>query len=180
MDIAVKVSRQHTINIFLVGKTGAGNTTILNRLLNTHEFVEDWNAMSVTKEVQYAEFKLEHNAETFNCKVIDSRGIRDRNSSDELSISQIKDAMTTITASPHTVNLVLFVVRDVQDLQFISTIKQSFTSRLSEVAALVITHCEDKNDHKRQQFVENLKSTTKDIDYMKKGIYTVGFPDLRE
>ena len=89
--------------------------------------------------------------------------------------------------APDGLNLVLFVVKEgyrvAEEAEVFQGIKQNLQDNIEEASALVITCCENKSTAAREDIVKKFhssKSTVKLAEFMKKGIYTVGFPDLYE
>ena len=176
-----EISIENTVNIFILGKSGAGKTTILNQLLGKEKFKVALLAGSVTQHVQYGKVKLTRDNEVYHCTIIDGRGFDDTNLVGNLEIiEQFKTAMTRYTASPNTVNLLLVVSKDIHDTYAFSLIKKNFTEKLSKVSVLILTHCDLYSEEERKKFIDSFEKHTDLYKFMGKGMYTVGFPTLKD
>ena len=187
-----KVSVHHWINVLLIGKTGVGKTTIINRLVKKYHFEEKWSTDSVTKYIQFVSAVIESNGETYNCRFIDTLGFLDANNEnnqnldDEKVILEMQKAMKKYTVDTKTINLVLYVIKkgrfDESDKRIFSLFKKSFTDKIKNVTTLVVTHCELMKDEQREKWVdEEIRTKESDFaNFFMSKIYTVGFPDLRD
>ena len=169
--------------VLVVGKTGAGKSTVANKILGREVFTIKNVPTSVTSEVE-AKCSLvydEPSRTRYQFKVIDTLGVFDTNLKHDAVITKIKEFFQK--DAPDGVNLVLFVFRKgrftQEERQTFDYIIKNFKKEISNYSALVLTYCDVENDDANQQFRQSFEDEANDIaDFMKKGIYMVGFPDL--
>ena len=169
--------------VLVVGKTGAGKSTVANKILGREAFNVKNVASSVTSEVE-AKCSLVYDRFSntrYKFRVIDTLGAFDTNLKNDAVITKIKEFFQN--DSPDGVNLVLFVFRKArftqEERQTFDYIIKNFKKEISNYSALVLTHCDGGSDAANQQFRQSFEDEVNDIaDFMKKGIYMVGFPDL--
>ena len=80
-------------------------------------------------------------------------------------------------------NLVLFVFKlsrwTTEDQQIYDFIIRQFSDELSSIFAFIFTGCEGMSDKERADcIIDFIKSKPAMAEFMKKGIHTVGFPDV--
>ena len=118
-------------------------------------------------------------------KVVDTMGFLDPRKNPDDTVKAIKTFFRNEVVEG--VSLVLFVTSERTVTKgFVDTIERikKHFKEVSLMSALVITRCETLSDDARERVVKEFE-TSKDPhlgdirDFMKKGIYTVGFPDLR-
>ena len=121
----------------------------------------------------------------YSVKVVDTMGFADPKRNPDDTIKAIQKFFREKVVEG--VSLVLFIMKDERVdekvVEMIKRIKKHF-NQISPMSALLITHCEQKSDDARKKIVKSFKtSTDQDVlnicTFMKKGIYTVGFPDLQ-
>ena len=105
-------------------------------------------------------------------------------------MSEVKNLKTYLQiTSPTNVNLVLFLCT--KNDHFTGEVMKCFdyvmqhvlSPATSDISALVITHCDDLDDEARTTTVDRFKRdpTTQYVaNFMKKGIYTVGYRDVTD
>ena len=177
------VEAVETRNVVVVGKTGAGKSSVANQILGLHKFTVKNVASSVTLDVEArsSSFYDESSGTRYNFKVIDTVGVFDTKKNNADVITKVKNFFEN--DSPEGINLVLFVFRkgrftDEERSTFDYIIK-NFSDKISDFSALVLTFCDGENDAANQQFLQSFQNEAADVvRFMKKGVYMVGFPDL--
>ena len=118
-------------------------------------------------------------------KMVDTVGLFDRRFRNKDTIAELKKYFKDIF--PGGINLVLFVSSKGrftdEEQACLETIVNIFHKDVSEISALVVTHCDHMTDARRHKYVEEFRSDrhTRDIAaFMRKGTFTVGFPDVNE
>ena len=170
-------------NVVVVGKTGAGKSTVANKLLGLEKFAVKNIASSVTSQVEArcSSFYDQSSRTRYNFKVIDTVGVFDTKQKNDDVMTKIKTFFQN--DSPEGINLVLFVFRKgrltAEEKRTFDYIMGNFNNQISDFSALVLTHCDAQNDAANQEFLASFKREARDvISFMKKGVYMVGFPDV--
>lgn len=177
---------QERRNIIVLGKTGAGKSTVANTILGQEVFPVSTSVQSVTRRIRRGEAKFTaHNVE-YNVKLIDTVGLFDTGAvTNTTTIEEIKTFFREkVTEGVH---LVLFVFKEgrftPEERDTFDFIIKKFSREISEISALVITNCELKSEKARQAIESEFRDvpTTKHIaDFVKQGIYVVGFPKIED
>ena len=176
-------SRAEKRNVVIVGKTGAGKSTVGNRILGDGRFEVDSTPSSVTSFATASSNTFTKDGVEYSVTVIDTIGLYDN--SGKLSNEQIMDnTRKTIKENVDGLHLVIFVIKNGRFTQeertTFDTIHKKFSTNIDPISALVITGCEGVNKEKViQQYKEN-HVTKQIVAHMQKGIYAVGFPDTNE
>lgn len=170
-------------NVVVLGKTGAGKSTVANKISGQQEFEVKNVASSVTAEVKAVRctFSDNDNRIQYHVKTIDTMGVFDTKRKNDDVMAEIKKFF--LTEAPEGVNLVLFVFRKgrftEEEKRTFEFITKNFQEQISDFSALVITACEDSNEQARAEFLYSFRQEAGDVaSFMKKGIYMVGFPDV--
>lgn len=176
-------------NVIVVGKTGGGKSTVANMILETKSKdppfkISDSNvADSATTEAQAAMGVLQTTGEHhYSVKVVDTVGFFDtKGMSNKQVINDTKQFIKDQV--PIGLNLVLFIykngrwTRDEQET--FNFITKHFKEEVSAISALIVTGCDGFSDTQKQAIIDEFKDSKPDIaNFMQKGIYPVGFPDL--
>ena len=174
-------------NVLVLGRTGAGKSTVANQIVGKKLFaVEKQSAASVTKEPVSKETEVTVEDIQYLFKAIDTVGLFDTPNTSHAAIFRQAKAFFRDKV-PEGVSLVLFVsgkgrITEKEEIVTIQSLINNFgKEKISDISALIVTHCEDMDSDARSAYVEELRSNdrTKHIaSFMRKGIYTVGFPDL--
>lgn len=184
----VKIKR----NVVVLGPAGVGKSSIANIIIDRKdEFnVHDFHTERVTRDVEMATCtRVVHDPTLgveceFEIKVIDTVGLFDDKLSNKDVMEDIKRFIKI--QMPEGVHLILFVFRH---RRFTLEVRDTFkriTDKLkgrniSDVSALVFTGCEQLSDEGREEFVSDFtkhKHTRDVANFMKKGVFCVGFPKL--
>ena len=180
--------------VIVVGKTGAGKSTVANVVLNRktalneleEEFEVKCSLESVTPKCSHRDSIMTDNGKYYNVRVIDTVGLFDTmNKSVDTTVSDMKQYMLNFCKDG--LNLVLFTMRegrfsDEEKVTFDFIIK-NFREEISNISALVITHCDIKAEEEREKIIRDFKESSKTANiasFMQKGIFTVGFPSLSD
>ena len=170
-------------NVVVVGKSGAGKSTVANKVLGLEKFAVKNIVNSLTSQVEArcSTFYDESSRTRFNFKVIDTVGLFDPTKSNIDLMTKIKTFFQS--DSPKGVNLVLFVSRKgrftIEERHTFDYIIHNFSNEISEFSALIFTCCDGQSDTANQEFLASFEREESSIaSFMKKGIYTVGFPSV--
>ena len=178
--------QQQRRNIVVLGKTGAGKSTVANQILGSDQFKVSTSTQSVTRRVTDGEAKVNVGDIDYNIKIIDTIGLFDSGPvTNKQVIQSIKSHFQKKV--PESVNLVMFVFREgrftVEEKNAFEYIITKFSKEISDISALIITNCELKSAKTREKIVAEFRGnpTTKPFaDFVKKGIFAVGFPNIEE
>ena len=180
----------------LLGKCGVGKSSIANQLVGYDPLsskkppfqISMGVFQSVTREISHKIMRFQKENIEYEITVIDTVGLFDTNSGfggrrnpailDEIE-AYLKDRFTGV-------NILLFVFRKgpltPEEKSVFSFVEEKFVKEISPISALVITNCENLTPNARDDIVEEFRRdrNTKNIaDRMEKGIYPVGFPDIK-
>ena len=171
-------------NIIVLGKIGSGKSTVCNHIVGRESFaVCSSVGRSERRKVSFAELRTHTSTDVeYHIKVADTQvGLRFFKSSSRV-VDQLKQKVSK--RFPEGVNLLLFVYKSgrftKEERECIDAIIRNFGPQFSDISALVVTGCEQMGAEERRELVDEFKSSelTKDIaNFMRKGIYPVGFPD---
>ena len=185
MMAALQIQRR---NVVVLGKTGAGKSTVANKIVGKEVFtVAKESVASVTKEPSSKEAKVTVDDIQYYIKAIDTVGLFDTGNTSHAAI--FRQAKTFFRDKvPEGISLVLFVFKEgrftkEENVTFQSLIDNFGKERISDISALIVTCCENMDSHARSAYVKELEEDplTKPItSFMRKGIYTVGFPDVEK
>ena len=172
-------------NFIVLGKTGVGKSTVANKILEVHdkkdpfEVSKDKVLSGVTKTLSSAMTMLEvSDGYCYVVQGVDTVGLFDNESNDD-DIEKVKrfciEQMTGL-------NLVIFVFRlgcwtGEEKNAFDILTKKFANHELSNICALVITGCDGMTESKREAIKKEFTENDDIKKFMKKGIYTVGFPN---
>lgn len=173
-------------NVVVLGKTGAGKSSVANNIIRDATFKVDDSTKSVTRTAAMSQALIKYPGVEYDLKVIDTIGFFDS----ELSNKEVMEDVKTFFKSkvPEGVHLILFVFQvgrlTPEERKTFKYIMDNFKGKdISDISALVITHCEDKNAKARERIVSEFTSHehTRDIaTFMKKGMVCVGFPKIED
>jgi GTP-binding protein EngB required for normal cell division len=173
-------------NVVVVGKSGAGKSTVANKIIGSTVFRVADSLGSVTKRQTHAQVGMHFGNVEYRMKVVDAVGLFDtgKDKSDNQAImDEIKHYFTE--KFPEGINLVLFIFKKgrftQEERETFDFIIREFREAVSEMSALIITNCENMGKKAREEYIMDFRSrpATADIaNFMGKGIYAVGFPDL--
>ena len=186
-------TRDYTVmkrTIVVLGTTGAGKSSVANHIMTDAGQRPVFEVSSklgiVRKQAEMAEMEITARRIRYHIKTVDTHGFLDTggkstNSQDLATIKEfLKDKV------PEGVSLVIFVFKkgpytnqEKTTLQFFI---DNFRKEVSDISALVVTCCEDLDEHGRRSFINDIKTnaeTKSMIEFMGKGIFPVGFPPMK-
>ncbi len=173
--------------IVLVGKSGAGKSTIANQLVGHDPLsgapppfpVSRHVLLSETRkaEVKHEIVEFTQDGILYQVTIIDTVGLFNTRLSGQVILDQIKTRVTG--------NVILFVRGKgrftAEEEGVFSLIRNSF--KISPISALAVTGCENDLPEVRQAFLAEIRSDPKTREIasqMEKGIFPVGFPPVQE
>ena len=169
----------------VVGKTGCGKSSLANQIICKDYFKVMQSTSSVTREMTSTNEMVQYKGSSYDITMIDTVGFFDTTGKYDNKdiVEEIREKLKYM--APDGINLVLFIVRvgrfTAEEKHSFSIILKQFRGYVTNISALVITHCEGKSQFARKQIEKDFRESdeTKWIaDMMTKGIYTVGFPDV--
>ena len=172
-------------NVVVLGKAGAGKSTVANKILGQSTFKVSSSLGSETKSVKHSEVRVicSGNVE-YTFKVIDTVGIFDTKRRNDDVMKEIKDFF--MSKVPEGVNLVMFLFKrgrfTTEEKETFYYIIENFKKEIKDISALVMTGFESLDDDGRKREIEEFKRNhlTKDVAaFMGKGIYAIGFPNTQ-
>ena len=185
--IKISPKRVHECNVLLLGKTGSGKSTLGNKLLN-HSNTPQHDPFYVSHSLQNISAEAEMRTEflhsvgdfTLKLKVVDTVCTFDDRKKSEMFMENL--SLFIERAVPNGFHIVLFVSKmghwTVEEIDIFKFITGQFSEELSSTSAL-ITGCENMTDEAKSSYVaEFVKAYPSVAEFMKKGIHTVGFPDI--
>ena len=172
----------HQRHVVTIGKTGSGKSSVANRILGRDCFEVRSSVSSATKHVEHNTTDFTKDGVKYYVNVYDTVGLFDTSKlSNQKIMKEVKEY-----ANDHAkngINLVLFIFKKgrctPEEKKAFDFIVQRFGEQISAVCALVITHCDSDDKAARRALIEDFRSnpaTCEVANFMKKGIYTVGFP----
>ena len=173
-------------HVVVVGKTGSGKSTVANHMLLGDVFDVKTDVDSVTTRTKHSKVTLSHNGKSYSLTLIDTVGLFDTNKKGNKSvIEEVKSKITNY--APDGLNLVLFVIKQgrftAEESETFQFIIDNLKSKIEGASAMVITNCESKSKAARESIVKRFRdspTTANYAEFMTKGIYTVGFPNVAE
>ena len=174
-------------NVIVVGKTGDGKSTLINQIIGDPIMRIGTSHKRITDSIQRIGGSMRYEQKAYDATFIDTVGFSDSGSNetddrfkDETIIKDIKSAMQ----GRRGIHLIIFVFNyDRQHAiaeKFMNLFTKHFNDTIHDISAAVITHCDLKNDPAiakvKSELLED-ESSKNFFKLMKKGIYTVGFPD---
>ena len=173
--------------LILLGKAGAGKSTLANHITGTHEFLLHNDVESITRGPIFSSAKTVESPDNilYNVKMLDTVGlVGDPRVTKESLIAEITEYNREIRGDDISL-AILFVVacgryKDEEWNVFRYIINHFSKSQFSTMSALVVTRCEDLHEEARSTVVDEIRSNAGTADvakFMGKGIYPVGFPD---
>ena len=173
-------------NVLVLGVMGQGKSTVANKVLCHDHFSVSARPTLETKSVSCGERVIEGPGKVmYSVKVVDTMGFCDPQGNPEETVKAIQKFLQEEVVEG--VSLVLFVTserRMTEALMETTELIKKHFKQISPISALVITHCESLDDDAREEIVKEYKTRNDKreatvVEFMQKGIYTVGFPDLK-
>ena len=168
-------------NILIFGAVGSGKATVANMLIGESETNQHFPVGSpATSALRDATCKSKEvktdQTHTARITLIDIYGRRGQSLD-----SQLKSLSTNVSI-PNETHLMLMVIRrETLNIQAMREFNKVFSyfGHLSSITALIVTCCENENMARREDIKCQLKDDVacqKLVNFAKKGIYLVGFP----
>lgn len=176
-------------NVVVVGKVGAGKSTICKIITDSDKFVVSSGLDSKTQNIMHEELKFTEAGTEYTFKVVDTTGLFDPGNPRRSTVAN-KIALKNVQsyARRHIedgVSIVLFVFRKgrftPEEGRTFRALFKNLAEELSAISALVITECENDNETSRSELVHDFRTNPLTADIAKrmgKGIHPVGFPDI--
>ena len=190
------ITRLQRRNVLILGKTGAGKSTLGNKLIEQSNILEgDLFKVSYTSvlstsaimETSVCTTLLMNESNHYIVQVVDTVGPFDARRIKIHGIVTNDMIMKRLSAFikervPSGFNTVLFVLKlgrwTVEEQETFDLIIRQFSDELSSISALVITGCETMTDKERANYAtEFIKAQPAIAEFMQKGIHTIGFPN---
>ena len=175
-------------NIVVLGKTGCGKSTLANKIIcDDDTFPVSASFDSSTLMNMHANESIEIGGRTYSINMIDTVGF-----SDTSKKKQNNQIMKEINKQlklrvPEGLNLIIFVLKlgrfTDEEYKVFKKLAGNFSDLIKELSMLVITGCDGKNDKARNDIIKDFRENRKTkpfADIMKKGIFCVGLPDIKE
>ncbi len=176
-----------TRTVMIVGKTGAGKSTVANAIARTDaKFLVKTSFSSVTQECQDCDVSITEENTSYRLRVIDTVGLFDTDSlKNEETIAELKIYLQKFFAEG--INLIIFVLKEgrfsSEERATFDLIRKNFHKDISAISALVLTNCDTKNEAARSKIIQEFQTigfTKPTAEFMKAGIYTVGIPSKED
>ena len=178
-------SRVNPRNVCVIGKSGAGKSTVANKLIGEEGFRVASCLEQGTIVISHNQVTFEHRGKLYRMTVIDTPGLFNQRLQNEDTIANIKKFLGHLFSGG--ISLVLFVFSKgrftVEEQACLELSISYFRRDVSSIAALVVTNCDNMNAASRANYVDAFRSnqyTAAITAFMGKGIFTVGFPDTRD
>ena len=171
--------------VVVLGKTGAGKSTVANRILQQPNSFKVGNALEgVTKDIQHnVSIITRSNDEEYEIIVTDTVGLYGTATRPKVTMNRVKNHFRKVY--PTGINLLVFVLKigrfTAEEEKALNLIMSYCYDDVADMSALVLTGCENLDEEQRKVAIEEFRSNprTKEIaNFMKQGIFTVGFPDV--
>ena len=191
----------YTRNIFVIGSTGTGKSTLLNKIIGEEDHFQTGDSTRrITTEIEQVSGVMTFNDAKYELTCIDTVGMNDQNrrsgdnKTNEKVIADIKMAISTTFKRGVSV---IFIVLSKQRLceeerKLFTFLSQHFDSGFWTKCFIVITHCELLKQEAIDTRVRELKDNLARYNCLKQfvgndewedarlRIKTVGFPDTRK
>ena len=158
-------------NVLLLGKIGHGKSTVGNRLLNSEGWFRINNQGCSQTCSGSALLNSSSQLKNYNISVFDHDGLFEG----AYTIDKLCHDV------PQVLNLVMFMLKrgcsfDTKGTKLLKTVATKW--KISEISALVLTHCERLSEEERGEMIEQFKKDHPSVaELMGKGILAVGFPN---
>ena len=171
-------------NVLVLGKLGVGKTTVCYQILSVDQegplTAADTYVTPPKGGFYMHSGSIRHGNEVYDINIVEDIiyyiGIND------MILNHLEKLHALLSdKTPEGIHLVLFVVKlgrwTLEEDRMLQYLTERYPE-LSSITAMVITGCENNTHQQRQQVIQEFSQQHKG-DFMQKGIYCVGFPDLR-
>ena len=175
--------------VVLVGKSGAGKSTVANHIVGLGSLppeespfmISDDVLQTVTRDVRHEVVEFRRDNIVYRVTVIDTVGLFDANA-ERSSVEIFEEFEKYFKSYIKGVSVILFVMKKGrftdEEQKVFSFIRSKFDEEISPISALVVTNCENDSDEKRSKLVLEFSANQeakKIVSQMKMGIFPVGF-----
>ncbi len=169
--------------VMVLGKTGAGKSTVVNAIVgNEDQFPVTASPSSSAGSCNHCDFEITEGDKIYRIKVMDTVGLLDTGSATDVqTISVLKSYAQNHFRDG--INLIIFVLREgrftPEEKNVFDFLRNNFGEDIATMSALIITNCDNKDKKARAETIQEFKRnplTKQTADFMKAGIYAVGFP----
>ena len=176
-------------NIVVLGKTGCGKSTLANKIICHDGTFRVSDSFDTCAHLNiHARNNVVIEGQTLTINVIDTVGFNDTKKGSKQNQQIIKDINKLLKQRvPEGLNLIIFVLRfgrfTDEEYEIFKMLAGSFNDLIKEFSMLVITGCDGKNDKARNDIIKDFRENRKTkpfADIMKKGIFCVGLPDMKD
>ena len=168
--LILSLDRSVPRTILLLGKMGHGKSTLGNTMLNAYGLfkINDQRCPQTSQGSSVIKSQRQHKC--YKIEVYDHSGLFE-------GASSIKELSSAV---PKQLNLVIFVLKcghhfDDSEVAILKSVMSKW--RISEISALVLTHCDHLSKERRKMIKQFKKDHQSIAELMGKGILAVGFPD---
>lgn len=169
-------SERQDVNVVILGSVGAGKKTLVNHFAG-REIFRNQNTFATGSASSYVG-KYETTDRLYNILTVDTGSqqkpyknpfgcIREEFRNQRISLIIFVISKGSYTDESH--GAIIRVIRNMN-------------REAESISALVITHCEGMKEEERRAVTDNIGSdphTSQIVDFMAKGVHTVGFPKIR-
>ena len=181
------MAQSTTRSVMVVGKTGAGKSTVSNAIVGENPlFKVSGSVSSCTDKCKHCDVEYTEGDTQYRLRVIDTVGLFDTGpQTNKETIEELKQYLLDNFSKG--INLILFVLREgrftFEERNTFKFLQQNFCEEISAISALVLTNCEMKDEATRSKIIQEFRSnemTKPTAEFLKAGIYPVGFPSAED